>query len=182
MNETRQKIAKTSGLVAIVLKIGIIITTIGIGAVMIGLGVLVFADADVARSLHDAVMITNKGVPTTEIAISNMIPLVALLIVQLAMVFVVLLIIHRIFTTISREHTPFMVVNVKRMKQVAILLLVMESVEGTLGFIVQRVVTVQGLYNYSIDLTWVLIAGVIYCIALIFDYGCQLQQQSDETL
>ena len=28
-----------------------------------------------------------------------------------------------------------------------------------------------------------LIVGIIiYCISLIFDYGCELQQQSDETL
>jgi len=40
----------------------------------------------------------------------------------------------------------------------------------------------QGQINMNIELGTVAVAVMFYCLALIFDYGLDLQQQADETL
>lgn len=35
---------------------------------------------------------------------------------------------------------------------------------------------------FSIQLTGWMAALLIWCVSAVFDYGCQLQQESDETL
>ncbi|MCL2077719.1 MAG: hypothetical protein FWH08_04850 [Oscillospiraceae bacterium] len=59
-----------------------------------------------------------------------------------------------IFRQISRDNTPFSMERVKNLKFIAILAIA---------------------FNVAF-------AAVLYCLALIFEYGVELQQQSDETL
>ena len=37
-------------------------------------------------------------------------------------------------------------------------------------------------FNYSFDFSFLLIAAVLYLLSLVFSYGQELQQLSDETL
>ena len=180
MNEIQQKIVKTSKVVAIILKIGFILIAAAIGLLIIGMGVLAFADRGVATSLQDALTITTQGTSAVGIAVSNIILVFGLFIIQLVAVFMVFLTLHRIFSAICKDHTPFTNINAKRMRKVAVLIIAMGAISSITEFIAHKLITTQD--GYSIDGTWLVMAAVIYCIALIFDYGCQLQQQSDETL
>ena len=180
MNEIQKRITKTSKMVAIILKIGLILVAMAIGLIVIGMGVLTLTGSSTSQSLQDALTITTQGASAVDIAVGNIVVAFCLFIVQLAVAFMVFFMLYRIFAAISKEHTPFTAVNAKRMKQVAILVIIMGVINSIIEFVAQRLLASPE--GYSIDLMWVVIAAVIYCIALIFDYGCQLQQQSDETL
>lgn len=66
---------------------------------------------------------------------------------------------------ISQHETPFEQIHVKRMKRIAVLIFIASFV---------NVLTIQAN-------EW-LIAAVVWLLSMIFDYGCLLQQESDETL
>jgi len=87
--------------------------------------------------------------------------------------------------TIRKEDTPFTLRNVKRLKVIALMLILLEPV----SFLAERiffhfmswgdgmivVTTTQAGFILSIGL-------ITYCIALVFQYGIALQDQVDETL
>ena len=90
--------------------------------------------------------------------------------------------------SIRRDETPFMTRNIKKLKAFAVLIVAFEAFR----FITERI------FNYFFpiiidDNTLIVVesfhggivisAGlVVYCIALVFEYGISLQIQVDETL
>ena len=83
--------------------------------------------------------------------------------------------------SIRKGETPFCQKNVHKLKILAILLILFEPVRFALDYIAQYY---QGgdIGHLSLGGT-VLTAGlVIYCVALVFQYGIALQEQVDETL
>lgn len=89
---------------------------------------------------------------------------------------------NRIFRNISREYSPFTQKTVKGMRRIAILLLIDSIVAPHVDFAIKKAISLATgtLYNFSDELN--ILAIVLYCFSLIFQYGVELQQQSDETL
>lgn len=73
--------------------------------------------------------------------------------------------IRRMVRDISRSETPFEQIHVQRMKRIAIMIFVGSFIN-----------------LFSIQANEWLVAAVVWLLAMIFDYGCVLQQESDETL
>lgn len=73
--------------------------------------------------------------------------------------------VRRMLRDISRSETPFEQIHVKRMKRIAILLFIASFV---------NVLSIQANEWF--------IAAVVWLLAMVFDYGCLLQQEADETL
>ena len=97
---------------------------------------------------------------------------------RIGMAAVALMILRSLWT----EETPFLMKNVRRMKALA---LVLALYEPCLRLLVYWQVRFTGATNVS----WgaapgVLLpaAAVVYCLALVFQYGVILQTQADETL
>jgi len=94
--------------------------------------------------------------------------------------------------TVIRDETPFNRRSVKCLKILAILLVVIEP----FNYVASRLTRANFLafmgYEDSLETMvsvhisfggFILVAGlVVYCVALIFDYGITLQKQVDETL
>lgn len=90
--------------------------------------------------------------------------------------------------SIKADESPFTMKNVKRLKAMALLLVIYEPY-----FLISQAIS-QKLYpivladgsSVTVDSTIggvVLTAGlVVYCVSLIFEYGISLQRQFDETL
>jgi hypothetical protein len=78
---------------------------------------------------------------------------------------------REIFHDISVDESPFTMKQVKRIRKIAILFLII-SVLNFEGF----------TPAFSVNFAGVLGALMFWCISLIFEYGCELQKQSDETL
>ena len=85
--------------------------------------------------------------------------------------------------SIKKEETPFSLKNVKLLRAIAILLLVLEP----LKVIAARIPLVMGDGTFTsmvyLPSGSVLAVGiVVYCVSLVFKYGITLQKQFDETL
>lgn len=94
---------------------------------------------------------------------------------------VIMLLCEKILGTVNSESTPFVAANVKRLKAIAILMACLSVVPS---FISQIIGLILGSTNLvlSVELGMVLIALVVWCLALIFEYGVSLQEREDETL
>ena len=94
----------------------------------------------------------------------------------------ILIVTNRIFKDISREYTPFLPQNIRRMKKIALLLLLDSIISPPIDLAIRASISAStsSLSGFSTEMT--ILAIVIYCFALIFQYGVVLQQQSDETL
>ena len=180
MSDIKQKIIKTSKAVAIALKIGWILTIVAMVAILIGIGVLVLASSGVSYSLQQALTIASQSASASGITVSNLVVAAGLGIIQLIFIFMILFTLYQIFSAISRDYTPFTEGNGKRMRKAAIWTVGMCVVACVTDGIADKLLT--GEATFGLNFVWIILAAVIYCIALIFDYGCQLQQQSDETL
>ncbi|MDP4153955.1 MAG: hypothetical protein Q8865_11050 [Bacillota bacterium] len=93
----------------------------------------------------------------------------------------ILILTNRIFKDISREYSPFLPKNISRMKKIAMLLFVDSIISPEISAAIGKSLSlVDNPVNFRSELF--VLAIIIYCFALIFQYGADLQQQSDETL
>ncbi|MCL2107754.1 MAG: hypothetical protein FWH20_00215 [Oscillospiraceae bacterium] len=89
----------------------------------------------------------------------------------------------RVFRDVRRGESPFTLVNANRLKRISVVLLI-----TTLSlYLYQLILSVAGVYNDGLvmmftGIAYALFSGVVGGIALIFQYGVQLQEQADETL
>jgi len=90
--------------------------------------------------------------------------------------------------SIRKDETPFNCKNVKKLKAIAILLVVFEPYHFLAGLFINRFFPIVLGDGTSIAISIslggaILVTGfIVYCIALVFEYGISLQNQVDETL
>jgi hypothetical protein len=180
MNLIQQKIAKMGKLVSIVLFVACTLTALTSLLLLVVMGILIFSNGSLSSSLQDIFTITSSVGSIEMLSTQNLVILFLLAVIQLIILLGALSILYRIFSDISHNYTPFEKKQVTRMKQVAILTFVLcisSNIFTWIASVLLRETTIL-----SLDVMWLGIAVVIYCIAHIFDYGYQLQTQSDETL
>lgn len=103
---------------------------------------------------------------------------VVVLAYRIGMAVAALMILRSLWT----EETPFLMKNVRRMKALA---LVLALYEPCLRLLVYWQVRFTGATNVSWGAAPGILlpaAAVVYCLALVFQYGVILQTQADETL
>lgn len=186
MNDILSKIQKTSKVASIVLKILYISCIAGFFISFVTL-IWLFASpsvtsVDILRLGGTAVKV---GIPVAGFGDYTPPELIVLLIagiVSLAFDFFILRYAYMIFKDISKGGIPFEPVHAKRLKKIAVLMLV--------GTLVTRIATDSSASVFapafnmesSSFIIMIVAAVVFYCMGLIFQYGAQLQQQSDEML
>lgn len=104
-----------------------------------------------------------------------------------AAVLAVLFIASGLLRTIRSDSTPFTKENASRLKRIAVLLVAVEPMQMICSVVFnalrpltaagQKVVEVRSMGGMVIAL-----GLIVFCIALVFEYGTDLQKQSDETL
>jgi hypothetical protein len=180
MNSIQGKISKTGGHIARVLLIGCGLDALFALLFAAGIGVLLFADGTAASSLQETFRVLSPMGGVKIPAAADLVLLFLFAIAQLAILFFILYILYRVFSDISLTYTPFQKKQVTRIKLVALLTAVMCIVSSALDMLGN--VLLYGKPALKINIVWFVLAAVIYCMAYIFDYGRQLQKQSDETL
>ena len=104
-----------------------------------------------------------------------------LLVIDFVILYLLLKNLKAIFKDLAQEESPFSQLQVKRLKSVT-----HQSIGlGIMGVVVSlyiRSAFALPRFDYSINLTNLLFPVLIYFIAYIIEYGCELQQFSDETL
>ena len=112
------------------------------------------------------------------------------IVIPALMIAVVLGITLALLSAIQVEETPFHQKNVKRLKTMALLLILFEPISFIFGLIYLRNPIVVDGVGLATDDSFLLPSGgivlvvglIIYCVALVFQYGISLQTQVDETL
>ena len=180
MNITQQKISKTSKLVSNILRAGLIFS-IG-AAILFMFGIIFFIAKGDVSSLYETFKISaiESHMPTP--TISTLITLFSFAIITLLMIAKILHILYHIFSDIAITYTPFKTEYVNRIKHVAFLALLICIIGNVFEAIGETLLYSTNITTININFIGFVQALVIYCIAHIFEYGCQLQQQSDETL
>ena len=180
MNLVQRKISKTGKLISAILFVACALTALAVFLLLVAVIALAFSNSPTVASLHNSFIITSSSGSIDIISTKTLVILFLLAVLQLAITFSVLFVLYRIFLDISRSYTPFEKKHVIRMKQVAILTFAMCITTNICDWVGSILLQQRALLE--IDIMWLVIAIVIYCIAHIFDYGYQLQTQSDETL
>lgn len=97
--------------------------------------------------------------------------------------FFILLTTYMLLSAIGRGRTPFTIQNVKSLKLISLFLLLSGVVSSALNVVIEKVVASNVVFvQSSVDLTPIFAAIIVYCLALIFQYGVGLQEESDQTL
>lgn len=177
MTNLQTKLQKTSRTISVFLSIGKVSSIVGMVLAATGLLFGLVGRPDIQAKFMGVDIYTQA--PNSHIFLPLMIVAV---IAALAVGAVICDLLGRVFGDISRTGVPFNPLHGGRIKKVAWLSLALSVLvgisENLAGLCTSGPVSVTG----GIDLMTLLFVAVIYCLAYVFDYGCKLQQESDETL
>jgi len=99
-----------------------------------------------------------------------------------AAIIAILFVTSSIFRSIKLEGTPFTKKNSNKIKIVSLLLIANETVMPALQLLFYALFLPASGATATFTFGNIIVAAIFFCLALIFDYGSQLQQESDELL
>lgn len=88
----------------------------------------------------------------------------------------------RMFRQISADGTPFRIESVRRMKRIAILLLINAVLPNLVQCLIVGFSVSWKASSFSLGLSSLFLGLIFYLLTQIFSYGCILQQESDDTV
>ena len=112
----------------------------------------------------------------------EMICLLSTSIVSVIITTVTLLYLGAIFKAIKNNDSPFDIGNIVRLKRAAISIALLSIIPSLVGVVVAAILGTTGFTSLNVDVTLIVMAFFFLCLAYIFEYGAELQKQSDETL
>lgn len=159
------------------IKIVEIVSCIGLGLLIAGfVWVLINGNLDLIV-INDHVIL-HSPFSSDLLANANKEELFTVLIVMIVRTILMIILLKQargMFKDINMDGNPFEIKHVKTIRKIAIYFFVMVMVNVDTGN------TISDL-RYSFDFTGIVAAGILWCISYIFEYGCLLQNESDETL
>lgn len=180
MNSIQEKIQKNSKVMAIILKVISISLILGICVpIAILTWIAVKPDANVTLFTElDIYSASGQALTTTGEVIAEMCTIIVSGILVLCMFITA----YRMLKSISKEAAPFNKANANKVKSIGTLLLVYAFVVpiARAGFYRSFAPTMNT--KTSFDVSFVLLALMFFFIATVFDYGAELQRESDELL
>lgn len=180
MKTNQLKIKNASRRITVILKIGgiisIFITIMALAAICI----LTLSGEEMKSSFISAFNVTANNGTTISIASQSLLFMFSFMLVDTILITILIFLVHAIFSNIEKECTPFVRENAMRIKKIAIITFIL-SVVGSYSDALVDYYTI-GELTWRANITGLIISMIIYSISLIFDYGCDLQQEVDETL
>lgn len=169
------KIKSMSRTLSIILKIARISCYVGIGVSIVGIiYVIIFGNTELLVLNGNVILhspFTSSNI--SNIDIKQLITIVISGIIAMALMANLFRQAENIFKDIHVDSSPFEMKQVKRIKRVAILYLIISLINFEIS---------AASIMISLNLVGIVGALMFWCIALIFEYGCALQKESDETL
>ncbi len=179
MESNRLKIRNASKKMTVILRIGGVISSIIAVLALIGIYILIFSKEDIKMSFLSAFHVTANNGTIIELSLQQLLLMFAFMLVDAILITIIILFVHAIFNHIQGD-TPFSHQNTIRIKKIAIVTIIL-SIVGSYSDALVDYYTIEQL-TWKMNVVGLIVGIIIYCISLIFDYGCELQQQSDETL
>ncbi len=180
MKPSQIHIRNASQKITVILKIGFIVSTIVVILALVAIGILMFAGKDVKSSFLAAFDVTANNGTTISIAPQSLLIMFIFMLIDTMLISAMIFLIHAVFNDIKKGCTPFLHRNTTRIKYIAIITLIL-SVVGSYSDALVDYYTI-GELTWRVNIIGLIIGMIVYSISLIFSYGCDLQQESDETL
>lgn len=182
MDQVKIKIQKTGKIISILLKVMRIATYVGIGLLVASL-VWLIAFSDGATSvIFDKITINAPFSVNTGFDRINTIIYFSTILVSGIILAFILYFAQAIFRDIAVSYTPFVEINTKRMRAIAISFVVMAIIPSMVAAILVQSLKPTADISTEIQADYIIVAVIMYCLSYIFEYGRLLQQQSDETI
>ena len=179
MQQIQGNISKTSRWIAGILLVGCILMVAATVGIVVGILALLIGGNGLSAFLQEAFagqVAQGMAIPAT----SSLVSALGFALLQMAAMMTMFIILRRIFRDMGNGQTPFAEKQVARIRNVALVSLILCIIQNVTEAIVQY--TIFQTDTFSLDIMWFVFTIVIYCLAYIFDYGAQLQRQADETL
>lgn len=180
MKPSQEKIRRMSEKISIVLKLGFLVSNSIVILSFIAIGILVFAGEDTKSSFLAAFNVTANNGTTISIGARSLLNMFAFMLIDTVLISLAIFFIYAVFNEIRKGFTPFTHENTVRIKKIAVITAVL-SIVGSCSDALVDYYTI-GELTWRVNITGMIVAIIIYCISLIFSYGCDLQRESDETL
>lgn len=87
-----------------------------------------------------------------------------------------------IFKDMKLENTPFTKKTADRLRVISLLIIAVSIIVPSVRLLLLMVYIPSADFYMEINLVQLIFAALFFCLALIFEYGAQLQRESDETL
>ena len=180
MKPSQEKIMSMSKKISIVLKLGFIVSNVIVILSLVAISILVFSGEDIKSSFLAAFNVTANNGTTISIAAQSLLVMFAFMLIDTILISFAIFFVYAIFNEIRKGFTPFSHENTTRIKKIALLAAIL-SIVGNYSDALVDYYTI-GELTWRINIIGIIVAIIIYCISLIFSYGCDLQKESDETL
>lgn len=180
MKPSQQKINSMSGKICLILKLAFFASGIVMILALFAIGILMFSGAETKSSFIAAFDVTANNGSTLSIAPRSLLLMFIFMLVDAVLISLAIFFVHAIFSNIRKADTPFTRQNTLRLKIIALIAAFL-SIVGSCSDALVDYYTI-GEPAWKINIAGLIMALILYCISLIFSYGCDLQQESDETL
>jgi len=176
MNAKKEKIIKMSKILDAFLKIGAILMVMATATFIVS--IIIAPSLDLTSFSLDGLVAKTQFNGN----ISDFRSIMVTFILNSAVIAAILYVASFIFKGISRGNSPFEKKNAEKIKIISYLMVALGVLVPLLQFLIVYIF-IGGIYtSVAINLENIVFAAVFFCLALIFEYGAELQQQSDETL
>lgn len=180
MKPSQEKIRSMSKTISIVLKLGFIVSNVIVILSLIAIGILVLSGEETKLSFLAAFNVTANNGTTINIEARSLLIMFAFMLIDTILISLAIFFVYAIFDKIRKGFTPFTHENTTRIKKVAIITAIL-SIVGSYSDSLVDYYTI-GELTWRVNIIGMIVAIIVYCISLIFSYGCDLQKESDETL
>lgn len=180
MKPSQQKIRNISGKMSIIFRLGFVVSNMVVLLAVIAICILLFSGEDMKSSFLAAFNVTANNGTTISIAPQELLSMFVFMLIDGILITLAIYFIRAIFDEMQKGCTPFSHQNTIRIKIIAMITAIL-SIVGSYSDALVDHYTIGGS-TWRIHIVGLVIAIMIYCISLIFCYGCDLQKESDETL
>lgn len=180
MNHTQQKIQATGKKAAVILKAGSLVSATLAALALFAICILLFPVGDTKASFLSAFDVKASNGTIIPMAPGSLLLLFGFMLADSVLITFILFFVYSIFRNIAVDGLPFTQANAILIRKAAVVCLLL----GLLGSCSDSLVDYYtiGALGWNVDLTGLVMGLALYCLSLIFAYGCDLQQLSDETL
>ena len=180
MTGTQLKIKTTGKRAAAVLKAGSFLAGLTAALALTAICIILFSGGRTRSSFLSAFDVTANNGTVISIAPQSLLLLFVFMLADSVLITMILFFAYSVFRNIAADGLPFTKPNAVLLKKTAVASLLL-GVLGTCSDSLVDYYTI-GAMPWNINPTGFITGMVLYCLALIFEYGFDLQQQSDETL
>ena len=176
MNAKQEKILKMSKVLDTLTKIGAIVSIISI---LFSLVVAIIAPSlDLTRfTVQEAL-----GNSRFDESVEEFRTIMLTGILSAAVISAIFFVTSFIFKDMSQGTTPFTTKNANRLRVISLLIIALSVVIPPLQMLLTMIFLPSVRVYFPIELGPVVFAVMFFCLAHIFEYGAELQRESDETL